>query len=53
MNLILKIYDADGKNIVKTYESTPYDLMFGTVKRLMELLKIEDMNNQLEMLKTI
>jgi hypothetical protein len=27
--------------------------MFGTVKRLMELLKIEDMDDQLEMLKAI
>ena len=53
MNLVLKIYDTDGKNIVMTYESSTYDLMFGTVKRLMELLKIEDMDNQLEMLKVI
>ena len=53
MNLVLKIYDTDGKNIIKTYESTTYDLMFGTVKRLMELLKIEDMDDQLEMLKVI
>lgn len=53
MNLVLKIYDTDGKNIVKTYTSSTYDLMFGTVKRLMELLKIEDMDNQLEMLKII
>lgn len=53
MNLVLKIYDADGKNIVKTYMSSTYDLMFGTIKRLMELLKIEDMNDQLEMLKVI
>ena len=32
MNLVLKIYDADGKNIIKTYTSSTYDLMFGTVK---------------------
>lgn len=53
MNFILKIYDDKGKNIVKSCKSTTYDLMFGTVMKLMELLKIEDMNNQLEMLKTI
>lgn len=53
MNLILKIYDDKGQNVVKSYESTTYDLMFGTVKKLMELLKIEDMDNQMEMLKTI
>lgn len=53
MNLILKIYDDSGKNIVKSYESKTYDLMFGTVMKLMELLKVEDMDDQLEMLKTI
>lgn len=53
MNLVLKIYDDKGQNIVKSYESTTYDLMFGTVMKLMELLKIEDMDNQMEMLKTI
>jgi hypothetical protein len=53
MNLILKIYDDSGKNIVKSYESKTYDLMFGTVMKLMELLKVEDMDNQVEMLKTI
>ena len=53
MNLILKIYDDSGKNVVKSYESKTYDLMFGTVMKLMELLKVEDMDDQLEMLKTI
>ena len=38
MNLVLKIYDDSGKNIVKSYESKTYDLMFGTVMKLMELL---------------
>lgn len=52
-NLILNIYDYDGKNIVKTYTSSTYDLMFGTVMKLMELLKVEDMDDQLEMLKII
>ena len=53
MNLVLKIYDADGKYVIKTYVSSTYDLMFGTVMQLMELLKIEELDNQLEMLKTI
>ena len=53
MNLVLKIYDDSGKNIIKSYESKTYDLMFGTVMKLMELLKVEDMDDQLEMLKTI
>lgn len=53
MNLVLKIYDDSGKNVLKSYESETYDLMFGTVMKLMELLKVEDMDDQLEMLKTI
>lgn len=52
-NLILKIYDDSGKNVVKSYTASPYDLMFGTVMKLMDLLKIEDMDNQAEMLKTL
>lgn len=53
MNLILKIYDDKGKNIVKSYESTTYELMFGTVMSLMDLLKIEEIDNQLELLKVV
>lgn len=53
MNLILKIYDEKGQNIIKSYESTTYDLMFGTVMSLMNLLKIEDMDDQMELLKTV
>lgn len=52
-NLILKIYDDSGKNVVKSYEASTYDLMFGAVMKLMELLKIEEMEDQMQMLKTI
>lgn len=52
MNLILNIYDDEGR-IAKQHKSTTYDLMFGTVMKLMDLLKIEDIDNQMEMLKTI
>lgn len=53
MNLILNVYDATGKNIEKQHKSTTYDLMFGTITNLMELLKIEDIENPFELLKTI
>ena len=53
MNLILKIYDDKGKNIIKTYESSEYDLMFGSVMSLMDLLQIESLEDQLELLKVI
>jgi len=52
-NLILKIYDARGKKVVKEYSAATYDLMFGTVMSLMDLLKIEDLENQVELLKVI
>lgn len=53
MNLVLKIYDKSGKTVVKSYEASTYDLRFGTVMKLMDLLKIEDMDDQAQMLKTI
>lgn len=51
MNLILNVYS--GKEIVKTVKSTTYDLELGTVIKLMKLLKIEDTENELELLKII
>lgn len=52
-NINLKIYDKSGKNVVKIYEAEPYDLPFGTVRKLMAIVKIEDMENQAELLKTV
>lgn len=51
MNLTLNVYD--GKEIIKTVKSTTYDLELGTVIKLMKLLKIEDTENELELLKII
>lgn len=53
MNLTLNIYDNAGKEVVKTCKSTTYDLMFGTVMQLMGLLKIEETQNPLELIKII
>lgn len=47
MELTLNIYDKTGRNIIRTAKADTFDLMFGTVMSLMELLKIEDMDNQL------
>lgn len=52
-NLVINIYDKKGKEVVKTAKATTYDLMFGTVQKLMDLLKIEDLNNNLELLKVL
>lgn len=53
MNLKLNVYDSTGKKIVKTCSAETYDIMFGTVNALMKLLKIEELDNQLELLKII
>lgn len=52
-NITLKIYDKSGKNVVKMYEAEAYELPFGTVRKLMALVKIEDMTDQGELLKTV
>ena len=52
-NLILKIYGDGGKTVVKSHEAKTYDLMFGTVMKLMDLLKIEDVENNMEILKIL
>ena len=51
--IVLHIYDKTGKDLVKMYEAQPFELPFGTVRRLMNIVKIEDMNDQGELLKTI
>jgi hypothetical protein len=52
-NITLHIYDKAGKEVVKMYEAQPYDLPFGTVRALMEILKVEDMTNQAELLRVL
>lgn len=53
MNLKLNIYDKTGKEVIKTVEADTFDLMFGTIVKLMDLLKLEDIDNNLEILKVI
>jgi hypothetical protein len=50
--LILNVYD-DNDNIVKTSEAKLIDLRFGTIRSLMELLKVDDINDTAELLKTV
>lgn len=52
-NITLHIYDKTGKNLIKMYEAQPFELPFGTVRKLMAIVKIEDMDNQAELLKTV
>lgn len=53
MNLTLNIYDDKGIEVVKTLNAGAYDLMFGTVVQLMDLLNIENIDDKMQMLKTI
>ena len=50
--LILNVYD-DEDNVVKTSKAEIIDLKFGSVRRLMKLLNIDDMNNTAELFKTV
>lgn len=52
-DLVLNVYDDSGKTVVKTFKASTCDLMFRTVRKLMDLLKVEDMDNQAQMLRTI
>lgn len=51
MNLTLNVYNKN--EIIKTVNSTTYDLEFGTVLKLMKLLKVEDAENEFTLLKVI
>lgn len=50
--LILNVYDDEDK-VVKTSKAEIIDLKFGSIRRLMKLLNIDDMNNTAELFKTV
>jgi hypothetical protein len=50
--LKLNIYD-ENDNIIKTSEAKMIDLRFGTIRSLMELLKIDDINDTAQLLKVV
>lgn len=52
--LVINVYDkADRNNVVKTVEAEPADLMFGSIRSIMKLLNIDDINDTGELLKTV
>ncbi len=53
MDLKLNIYEK--KNIIKTYTAETYDLMFGTVEDLLDVIDIDNIqaSNKAELLKAI
>lgn len=48
----LNVYDENNK-IAKTCEAKIIDIKFGTVRKLMNLLKIDDVENTSELLKIV
>lgn len=46
------VYD-DEDNITKTVEAEVIDLRFGTIRKLMELLNVEDINDTAELLRKV
>jgi hypothetical protein len=46
------VYDDDD-NITKTVEAEVIDLRFGTIRKLMELLNVEDINDTAELLRKV
>ena len=50
--LILNVYD-EKDNIVKTSEAKLIDLRFGTIRNLMELLNVDDIDDTSQLLKTV
>lgn len=51
-NLKLNVYN-DNDEVIKTAEAKFIDLRFGTIRSLMELLNVEDINDTSELLKKI
>lgn len=51
-NLKLNVYAEEGF-VVKTFEANPIDLEFGTIRSLMELLNIENIEDTTTLLKSI
>lgn len=52
MLIKINVYD-DNDNIVKTCEAQTVKLRFGVIRKIMELLKIDDVTDTAELVKTI
>lgn len=51
-NLMLEVKDKSG-NVIKTVEAQTFDIYFGTINSLMELLDIDEDTTSFELLKKI
>lgn len=52
MEIKLNVYD-DENNIVKTATAEVMELRFGSIRSLMKLLKVDDINDTAELLKVV
>lgn len=52
LNLELNVYDKKGK-ITKTCTAQMVDLEFGTIRGIMEVLNVEDIEDTAQLLKTV
>ncbi len=50
--LTINVYD-DENNVVKTAKAEPVKIKFGAIRSLMKLLKIDDINDTGELMKTV
>lgn len=50
--LTINVYD-EKDNVIKTEEAQAIDLRFGTIRALMQLLNVEDIENTAQLLKTV
>lgn len=52
-DLKLNIYDNSGKNIEKTYISDEFELMFGTVEDILEVIDFDKLNDEQQVVKAV
>ena len=50
--ILLNVYD-DNDNIVKQAEATPVSIKYGAVRKIMKLLKVDKIDNTLDILTTV
>lgn len=53
MQLLLNIYSAETKVIVKQYTAETVDIMFGTIEDLIDIIDVEKLGDNLEWAKVI
>ena len=49
----INVYDKTGKQVVKTYTAETVDIMFGTVKNIFNILKIDTLESDTQLMQTI